>query len=433
MRIPQNIEAEMAVLGCILLDEDCAAEIDRLDESMFYDRDTKEVFKAIKKLSAQKVKIDTVSVFPLVKDKLSILYLLQLTGSIPTTANFDSYVDIIRDMAVRRKTIATLSECLKKASDVGCADFLEMTEEQVFTLAADSVKAEEYRKMSDIAVEIIDEVDESLKQGGKLLLGKTTGFPSLDKYTGGMMEGELIVVAGRPSMGKTAFALNIARNFAKKVKEPITIFSLEMTAKQLAYRFAAMETKIDSMRIRTGQMKDKEVEEFAVFMSDVIEMPITVVDTPGLTMADIRSRARRIARDNGNKMGLVIIDYLQLVRISGKNIVFEYGQVAKEAKEMAKELNCTVILLSQLSRSCEMRNNKRPIMSDLRESGDIEAAADKIIMLYRDEAYYPDTDEKGIAEILVEKGRDSGTGIFKMAWLPTLTLFGELETKRKEV
>lgn len=430
--LPADIEAEKIVLGCMLLDSECVSEADTLNESMFYDDVNRAIFTAIKTLRAQKKVVSTVTVLPLLKGKVDVSYLLELTGSLPSTAYFTGYVDVIREMDMRRKAIKAMHDCSAMALDLKCADFVERIEQTAFELATNSIKADEYRSITDVAAEVEDEVDQNIKSGGKALIGKPTGFASLDNYIGGMQNGELIVIAARPSMGKTAFALNIARNFAKKVREPIAIFSLEMTAKQLAYRLASMESGVDSVKLRTGNMGQDEADRFATLMSNVMDMKMSIVDTPGLSMADIRSRARRIAKDNGNRLGLVIIDYLQLIKIPGKNIVYEYGQVAREAKEMAKELDCTVLLLSQLSRACEARQNHKPLMSDIRESGDIEAAADKILMLYRDEYYNPDTADKGITEVIIAKGRDNGTGIVKMAWIPTLTLFGELERHRKE-
>ncbi len=430
--IPADTDAERMVLGCIMLDEACAAETGRLTEEMFYDETNRTVFKAIKTLFEQRKPINTITVTPMLAGKVKPSYILDMTGSVYATAEFNSYVDVLREMAIRRKAIQTLSKDTQLAYDTTNKSFLQDIEEDVFTLAADAITHEEARGIFDVTTNILEQVEARYKAGGTEIIGLSTGFQTLDRYMGGLQPGELVVIAGRPSMGKTALGLNMAVNFAKKYQTQVTIFSLEMTAEQLAYRILSMISKIDSMKIRAGKLTDKEIDYLAAAMSTIGELPLKIIDTPGLGMADIRSMARRIAQANNNKMGMVVIDYLQLARVAGKNIVFEFGQVAKEAKEMAKELNCPVILLSQLSRACDARQNHRPILSDLRESGGIEAAADKVIMLYRDEYYNPDTQDKGIAEVIIAKSRDGSTGAIKMAWLPTLTLFGDLEKYRKE-
>lgn len=430
--IPADTDAERMVLGCIMLDEACAAETGRLTEEMFYDETNRTVFKAIKTLFEQRKPINTITVTPMLAGKVKPSYILDMIGSVYATAEFNSYVDVLREMAIRRKAIQTLSKDTQLAYDTTNKSFLQDIEEDVFTLAADAITHEEARGIFDVTTNILEQVEARYKAGGTEIIGLSTGFQTLDRYMGGLQPGELVVIAGRPSMGKTALGLNMAVNFAKKYQTQVTIFSLEMTAEQLAYRILSMISKIDSMKIRAGKLTDKEIDYLAAAMSTIGELPLKIIDTPGLGMADIRSMARRIAQANNNKMGMVVIDYLQLARVAGKNIVFEFGQVAKEAKEMAKELNCPVILLSQLSRACDARQNHRPILSDLRESGGIEAAADKVIMLYRDEYYNPDTQDKGIAEVIIAKSRDGSTGAIKMAWLPTLTLFGDLEKYRKE-
>lgn len=430
--IPADTDAERMVLGCIMLDEACAAETGRLTEEMFYDETNRTVFKAIKTLFEQRKPINTITVTPMLAGKVKPSCILDMIGSVYATAEFNSYVDVLREMAIRRKAIQTLSKDTQLAYDTTNKSFLQDIEEDVFTLAADAITHEEARGIFDVTTNILEQVEARYKAGGTEIIGLSTGFQTLDRYMGGLQPGELVVIAGRPSMGKTALGLNMAVNFAKKYQTQVTIFSLEMTAEQLAYRILSMISKIDSMKIRAGKLTDKEIDYLAAAMSTIGELPLKIIDTPGLGMADIRSMARRIAQANNNKMGMVVIDYLQLARVAGKNIVFEFGQVAKEAKEMAKELNCPVILLSQLSRACDARQNHRPILSDLRESGGIEAAADKVIMLYRDEYYNPDTQDKGIAEVIIAKSRDGSTGAIKMAWLPTLTLFGDLEKYRKE-
>ena len=437
---PHSVEAEQSVLGGLLLDNlawDRAAEL--LNESDFYRYEHRLIFGAIAALVTASRPADVITVFEQLQshgkaeDVGGLQYLNALAQSVPSAANMRRYAEIVRERAILRKLIAASDEIATAAFDregrqVG--QILDEAESKILKIGEEGNRNKQgFQAMDQLVVALMDRVNELAENGAEDVTGVRTGYYDLDSMTAGLQKGDLIVLAARPSMGKTAFALNIAENVAVKEELPVLVFSMEMGASQLALRLVGSMGRIDQQHLRTGRLKDDEWSRLPDAVEKLGKAQLFIDETPGLTAAELRARSRRMARQFGGTLGLIVIDYLQLMSGSSgsdENRATELGEISRGLKALAKELQCPVIALSQLNRSVESRNDKRPMMSDLRESGAIEQDADIIMFIYRDEYYNKETKEPGVAEIVIAKQRNGPVGTVKLAFLRPLTKFDNL-------
>ncbi len=437
---PHSVEAEQSIIGGLLLQNeawDRAADL--ITEADFYRHEHRIIYGAICELLAASKPADVITVF----ERLQVLgkaaevggmaYLNDLSSSLPSAANIRRYAEIVRERSVLRKLIAASDEIATAAFNTqgrSVGQILDSAQHSIFRIGEAGAKAngETFKSMDSLVVELLDNVQDMHDRGGSDVIGVPTGFVDLDKKTTGLQAGDLVIVAGRPSMGKTSFAMNIAENIAVEERLPVIVFSMEMGASQLALRTVGSLGRIDQQRLRTGRLSDDDWGKLSGAVERLRNTIIDVDESSGLTMAEARSRARRKARQHG-KVGAVVIDYLQLMsgsEGSEENRATALGDISRGLKNLAKELQCPVIALSQLSRNLEQRSDKRPMMSDLRDSGAIEQDADVILFIYRDEYYNKASREPGVAEIIIGKNRNGPTGTVKLAWLQTLTKFDNL-------
>lgn len=432
---PHDIEAEQAILGSMLMDKDAViSALEKLKPEDFYREDNKEIFSAIFSLYSKTVPIDVVTVKSELVEMGSFEriggfeYLAELPDKVPTTANVERYIKIVEEKSMMRKLIKTSNELIALGYDEteDVDDILDMAEKKVFALAQNKA-SQTYFSMKDILATSLAELEKLYNQKGTVT-GITTGFTDLDMMTAGLHESDLIIVAARPAMGKSAFAINLATNAAMKAKKPAVIFNLEMSKEQVANRILCSEALVDSNKVRTGKLDDEDWMKIASATGTLSEAPIYIDDTPGITVMEIRAKCRKLKLEKD--IGLIVIDYLQLVQGSNKRNSSreqEISEISRGLKILAKELEVPVIALSQLSRSAEKRDDKRPMLSDLRESGAIEQDADIVLFLYRDDYYNPDSEEKNVAEVIIAKHRGGSTGTVKLSWLPSYTKFGNLD------
>lgn len=438
---PHSVEAEQSVLGGLLIDNsawDGAADL--LNESDFYRFEHKHIYTAIGKLINAGKPADVVTVF----DELTsvgraeecggLAYLNALAQSVPSAANLRRYAEIVRERAILRKLVSTSDEIATAAMNPqgrAVTQILDEAEGKIFRIGEEGSRSKQgFQAIDHLMIALMDRVNELAESGAQDVTGVRTGFYDLDKQTAGLQPGDLIVLAARPSMGKTAFAVNIAENVAINEGLPVVIYSMEMGAAQLALRMVGSIGRIDQSHLRTGQLKDDEWGRLAEAVDKLGKSSIFIDESPGLSPSEVRARARRQARICG-QLGLIVIDYLQLMSGNGggseENRATVLGEISRGLKALAKELKCPVIALSQLNRSVEQRPDKRPMMSDLRESGAIEQDADIIMFIYRDEYYTKDAcKEPGVAEIIIAKQRNGPTGTVKLAFLKPLTRFENL-------
>lgn len=353
-------------------------------------------------------------------------YLFELANRTPSSANADSYASIVRERSVLRKMIATGNDLISNAFNTqgrSPQDLLDQAERDVFKIAEQQLRGSGPVKIASLLASTTQRIDELYHSDGDIT-GLSTGFTDLDNMTSGLHDGDLVIVAGRPSMGKTMLAVNIAETAVITCGKPALIFSLEMPGEQITMRMLSSLGRINQHRVRTGQLTDDDWPRIASAVSLLSEAPLYIDDTPALSPTEIRSRARRVARECGG-LGLIVIDYLQLMQVPGnsENRTNEVAEISRSLKALAKELNCPVVAASQLNRGVESRTDKRPMMSDLRESGSIEQDADLIAFIYRDEVYNPDSPDKGIAEILIRKQRNGPIGEVRLSFLGEFTRF----------
>jgi replicative DNA helicase len=432
---PHSLEAEQSVLGGLLLDNsvwDRAGDL--LTDSDFYRYEHRLIYAAIGALVSATKPADVITVFEhlqslgKVEEVGGLVYLNALAQSVPSAANLRRYAEIVRERAVLRKLIAASDEIATQAFNPqgkAVSQILDEAESRIFQIGEEGSRARQgFHSMDALVVELLDRVQELAENGGSEVTGVPTGFYDLDRMTAGLQGGDLIILAARPSMGKTAFALNIAEHVAVKEQLPVVVFSMEMGASQLAMRLIGSLGRIDQQRLRTGRLQDDEWGRLSDAVEQLRNVSIFIDETPALNPSELRARARRQARQCG-KLGLIVIDYLQLMSGSGsdENRATEIGEISRGLKALAKELQCPVIALSQLNRSVETRPDKRPMMSDLRESGAIEQDADVIMFIYRDDYYNKDSKEPGVAEILIGKQRNGPTGTVRLTFLKPLTKF----------
>ncbi len=436
---PQSIEAEQSVLGGLLLDNgawDRAA--DAVTEADFYRFEHKLIFGAIGALIGASKPADVITVYEHLQmsgkadDSGGLQYLNALAQSVPSAANMRRYAEIVRERAILRKLIAASDEIATNAFNPqgrAVTQILDEAEGKIFKIGEEGNRNKQgFQSMDVLAVQLIDRVTELAENGAEDVTGVRTGFFDLDRNTAGLQPGDLIILAARPSMGKTAFALNIAENVSVNEGLPVVVFSMEMGASQLALRMVGSQGRIDQQHLRTGRLDNDEWGRLTEAVERLSKSAVFIDETPALTGPELRARARRQARQCG-KLGLIVIDYLQLMSGSGgdgENRATEIGEISRGLKALAKELQCPVIALSQLNRSVESRTDKRPMMSDLRESGAIEQDADIIMFIYRDEYYNKESKEPGVAEIIIAKQRNGPVGTVKLTFLRQWTKFDNL-------
>ena len=434
---PHDIEAEQAILGCMLTDRDSViAEIEVLKEDAFYREDNKAIYAAILSLYSKNEPIDIITVKAELIETGSfervggLEYLASLPERVPTTANVDKYIKIVDEKAMLRSLITSANELVALGYDETeeVDRIMDMAEKKIFDLAQKK-NTKGYTALKDVLVETFAKLEELYNQKGQLS-GTPTGFKDYDLKTSGLHDSDLIIVAARPAMGKSAFAINIATNVAVQAKKGVAIFNLEMSKDQVGNRILCCEALVDSNKVRTGQLEDDDWVKLASTLTRLSEAPIYIDDTAGISIMEIRAKCRKLKIEKD--IGLVVIDYLQLIQGSGKKNASreqEISEISRSLKILAKELQIPVIALSQLSRSVEKRDDKRPMLSDLRESGAIEQDADQVIFLYRDDYYNEDSEKKNVAEVILAKHRGGSTGTIDLAWLPSYTKFANLEKR----
>ena len=435
---PQSLEAEQAVLGSILIDSRCVSDVVViLKPDDFYLQQNREIFETIYTMFNYSQTIDPVTVL----DKLKELgyyhdnsrdYILQLMEITPTAANAVRYARIVREKAMLRGLDQAASDITEMVHEgVGTpAEMLETAEKKIFALRKGE-NGDSLEHIGTVLHRVFDNLAE-LTQSDSIIPGLSTGLRDLDTKINGLNKSDLLLVAARPAMGKSAFALNIALNVARTYKKTVAIFNLEMSREQLVMRLLANESWVDSKKLATGKLTDEEWSKISLGAAALSQTDIRIDDNPSITVAEMNAKLRRL--DN---LGLVVIDYLQLMQSSGygkanENRVQVVGDISRSLKIMAKELNVPVLCLSQLSRAVESRQDKRPIMSDLRESGAIEQDADSVMFLYRDEYYNENTEDKGVAECIVSKNRHGETGTVKLQWIAQYQCFSDREWKHAE-
>jgi replicative DNA helicase len=438
---PHSIEAEQSVLGGLLLDNSAWDRAgDLLTESDFYRWEHRHIYAAIGTLINATKPADVITVFEQLQSMGKgeecggLVYLNALAQSVPSAANLRRYAEIVRERAILRKLVATSDEIATTAFNPQgrqVSEILDEAEGKIFRIGEEGSRSRQgFQSMDQLVVQLIDRVNELHENGAEDVTGVRTGFFDLDRMTAGLQPGDLIVLAARPSMGKTAFALNIGEHVAVNEGLPVVVFSMEMGAAQLALRMVGSLGRIDQSNLRTGRLRDDEWGRLSEAVEKLGKVSMFIDESPGLTPSEVRARARRQARQCG-QLGLIIVDYLQLMSGSGgggdENRATEIGEISRGLKSLAKELRCPVIALSQLNRSVESRTDKRPMMSDLRESGAIEQDADVIMFIYRDEYYTKEAcKEPGVAEIIIGKQRNGPTGTVKLTFLKPLTKFDNL-------
>ncbi len=434
---PHDIDAEQAVLGSMLTDKDAVAEaIETLKEEDFYRDDNKAIFEAVLNLYSKSEPVDIITL----KDELESMgkfeqvggfeYLANLPDKVPTTANVQKYIKIVEEKSLLRNLIKTANEIidLGYSSTEDVEDIMDNAERKIFDIMQRKSQ-KGYTPIKDVLVESFTKLEE-LYNRKQHITGVPTGFVELDYKTAGLHGSELILVAARPAMGKTAFALNIATNAALRGNVPVAIFSLEMSKDQLVNRILCGEAMVDSNKVRTGKLEEDDWVKLAGAIGPLSEAEIYIDDTPGISIMEIRTKCRKLKMEKN--IGLVVIDYLQLVQGSNKRSGSreqEISEISRSLKILAKEINVPVIALSQLSRAVEQRPDHRPMLSDLRESGAIEQDADIVMFLYRDDYYNKESEKKDIAEVIIAKQRGGSTGTVELLWMGNYTKFVNLEKR----
>ena len=433
---PHSIEAEQSVLGGLLLDNAAWDRIaDFISEDDFYRFDHRLIFQAIVKLINSSRPADVITVFDYLSasakadDAGGLSYLNALAQNTPSAANIRRYAEIVRDRGILRKLITVADEIAGQALNPQGKEVKQMlddAESKIFAIAEEGARgAQGFQAIQPLLTQVVERIDELYNRDHTSdITGVPTGFIDLDRMTSGLQPGDLIIVAGRPSMGKTAFSINIGENVAIDSGLPVAVFSMEMGGAQLAMRMLGSVGKLDQHRLRTGRLIDEDWPRLTHAIQKMNEAQFYIDETPALSSIELRARSRRLSRQCG-KLGLIIIDYLQLMagNSGGENRATEISEISRSMKGLAKELGCPVIALSQLNRSLEQRPNKRPVMSDLRESGAIEQDADVILFIYRDQVYNPDSPDKGTAEIIIGKQRNGPIGSVRLSFLGEYTKF----------
>ena len=434
---PHDLEAEQAVLGSMLTDKDAViSAIEKLKVDSFYRDDNKIIYESILNLYNRAEPIDIITV----KDELSSLgkfeqvggleYIASLPDKVPTTANVEKYIKIVEEKAVLRNLIKTANEIIELGYDPTeeVDHIMDSAEKKIFDIMQDKSQ-KGYTAIKDVLVDSFTQLEE-LYNRKQHITGVPTGFTELDYKTAGLHPSDLVLIAARPAMGKSAFALNIAANAALKANVPVVVFSLEMSKEQMVNRILCSEAMVDSNKVRTGKLDEEDWEKLAGSIGPLSEAEIYIDDTPGISVMEIRAKCRKLKLEKN--IGLVVIDYLQLVQGTNKrggSREQEISEISRSLKMLAKEIGVPVIALSQLSRAVEQRPDHRPMLSDLRESGAIEQDADIVMFLYRDDYYNQESEKKDIAEVIIAKHRGGSTGTVELLWLGNYTKFVNLEKR----
>ncbi|WP_120168928.1 replicative DNA helicase [Thermohalobacter berrensis] len=436
---PHSLEAEQSVLGSMLLDKDSiitATEMLRSED--FYKEAHNEIFTAIIELHNRNEPVDLITLSEELKKRGTLeaiggtTYLADLPEGISTTANIKNYCEIVKEKSILRKLIKASNEIISKGyeADQDINNIIELAEKKIFNITQNRTH-EGFSSIKNVLMDTFDKIEELFQNKGGLT-GVPTGFIDIDNMTSGLQPSDLILVAARPSMGKTAFALNIALNSALKSDASVAIFSLEMSKEQLVQRMLSAESHVEIQKIRNGQLSEEEWPRLVRAMGPLSQAKIFIDDTPGISVAEMKAKCRKLKIEHG--LDLILIDYLQLMQGDGttENRQQEISQISRGLKGLAREMDCPVVSLSQLSRAPELRSDHRPILSDLRESGAIEQDADVVMLLYRDEYYHPDTDKKNIGEVIIAKQRNGPTGTVELVWMAQYTKFLNLEKYRTD-
>lgn len=438
---PHNIEAEQSVLGAMLLDKDAITNVNEvLRGDEFYKESHRLLFDAILELYNRDEPVDMITLIDLLRSREHIeavggvAYISDIVTSVPATSNVKHYAKIVEEKYVLRKLILSSNEimdmCYGQKEKI--EDVIGSAEKYIFDISQKNIH-QDFEHVSNIITRSFDELERLYKNKGEIT-GIGSGFRDLDKKTSGFQAGDLVLIAARPSMGKTSFVANIALEAALRGGYSTVIFSLEMSKEQIAYRMICAEANVDMLRLRTGDLEDEDWIKLAKAAGPMANSKMFIDDTPGISVSEMRSKCRRLKTQRDKGVDLIIIDYLQLMSGSGKSDSRqqEVSEISRSLKALAKEMGAPVLALSQLSRAAEQRADHRPILSDLRESGAIEQDADIVMFLYRDEYYNKDTDKKNMAEVILAKQRNGPTGTVDLAWLGQYTKFGNLDRYHNE-
>jgi replicative DNA helicase len=437
---PHSVEAESSVLGGLLLDNGAWDRVgDLLADGDFYRYEHRLIYAAIGALVNGNRPADVITVFEHLQgvgkaeEVGGLAYLNALAQYVPSAANIRRYAEIVRERSILRKLVAASDEIATSAFNTqgrAVDQILDEAEQKIFNIGEEGSRMKQgFQGMETLVVDLLDRVQE-MADNPNDITGVPTGFYDFDRMTSGLQAGDLIILAARPSMGKTSLAINIAEHVALNEQLPVAVFSMEMGAAQLAIRIVGSIGRIDQGHLRTGKLTDDEWPRLTEAIEKLRNIQLFIDETPGLTVSELRANARRLARQCGGKLGLIVVDYLQLMSVSSgmsdENRATAVGEISRGLKMLAKELGCPVIALSQLSRAVEQRTDKRPMMSDLRESGAIEQDADVIMFIYRDDYYNKDSKEPGVSEVIISKQRNGPTGTVKLAFVKNLTKFESL-------
>ena len=437
--LPQSLEAEQSVIGSMIIDKSAIAKaLEKLKEEDFYRDGHKVIFKAIRDMFSKDMAVDLVTLLEYLKstDTLEkaggVTYITEVSSSVITTANLEAYIKIVEDKSLLRKLIKSatniIEESYNKQDKVD--DVLDLAQKRIFDLA-EKQGSSDYEPLSNVLERGFLEIERLFNNKGSIT-GVGSGIRDLDAKTSGFQKGDMVLIAARPSMGKTTFALNIAEHAALREGKSVVVFSLEMSKEQLAYKLLCSEANVDMLKLRTGNLDDDDWERIARATGPLSKAKIYIDDTAGMSVMEMRSKCRKIKMEHG--IDMILIDYLQLMSGSSQSESRqqEVSEISRSIKALAKEMECPVIALSQLSRAPEQRADHRPMLSDLRESGSIEQDADVVMFLYRDEYYNKETEEKNIGECIIAKQRNGPVGTVKMAWIGSQSKFANLELVYRE-
>ena len=432
--LPQSIEAEQSVLGSMIIDKNAIAKVlEGLEEEDFYRDGHKIIYRSILEMFRNDIAIDLLTLLEYLKstDMLEraggVTYITELSASVPTTANLSAYIKIVSDKSTLRRLIKSSTTIIEESynNQSNVEDVVDSAEKKIFNIA-EKRTTKDFEPLSDVLERGFAQIEKLFNNKGTIT-GVGSGFTDLDAKTSGFQSGDMVLIAARPSMGKTTFALNIVEHAALKENKSVVVFSLEMSKEQLAYKLLCSEANVDMLRLRTGTLEDKDWENIAMAAGPLSKAKIYIDDTAGVTVMEMRSKCRRLKIEYG-------IDYLQLMSggTGTDNRQQEVSEISRSIKALAKEMECPVIALSQLSRAPEQRADHRPMLSDLRESGSIEQDADVVMFLYRDEYYNKETEDKNIGECIMAKQRNGPVGTVKLAWLGQYSKFGNLDVIHRE-
>lgn len=437
--LPQSIEAEQSVLGSMIIDKNAIAKVlEGLEEEDFYRDGHKVIYRTILEMFRNDIAIDLLTLLEYLKsaDMLEraggVTYITELSSSVPTTANLSAYIKIVSDKSTLRKLIKSSTTIIEESynNQSNVEDVVDSAEKKIFNIA-EKRTSKDFEQLSDVLERGFAQIEKLFNNKGTIT-GVGSGFSDLDAKTSGFQSGDMILIAARPSMGKTTFALNIVEHAALKENKSVVVFSLEMSKEQLAYKLLCSQANVDMLSLRTGTLEDKDWENIAMAAGPLSKAKIYIDDTAGVTVMEMRSKCRRLKIEYG--IDLIVIDYLQLMSGGSgtDNRQQEVSEISRSIKALAKEMECPVIALSQLSRAPEQRADHRPMLSDLRESGSIEQDADVVMFLYRDEYYNKETEDKNIGECIMAKQRNGPVGTVKLAWLGQYSKFGNLDVIHRE-